>query len=228
MPKLLAFLSRTLFSFYILFLLAMVAPAQTPVSDFRDVISSKDVTLHDVSGNGSSTGSALTGYLVNRTDRKIAINVNLREPQFFINSGPRQNMFALQVYEKDGGYFSNSEHSFIIIEPRGRLDIVFNALCADFERGNPTSADSFKLGGTAAELRTVLSNIAEHYRTKPDRDDLLSASQAALWMTQGVSLTEIRKRFEVSTAQEQLALDIVESENNVESGQLFASVSSKM
>ena len=205
MPHKLSFPSRSILSFVLLFLLATISSGQTAVSDLLDAIASESVTLNKVSGNGNSTGSALTGVLVNNTDRSIAIKVNLRIPLFFVNNGPRQNMFALQVYEKDGSYVTDGENSFIELDPKGRLDVIFNALCADFERDNPTSLDSFKLGFDVPAYKSVLAKIAKQYETHPDDNDLLEAAQAALWMAQGVSITEIRKRFDVSDTQERLA-----------------------
>ena len=197
-------LSRT-----ILFLLACMCTsgslvAQITVSELRDEIEAGHVHLVSATGNGSSSGMAVTAYLINRTGAARRINVNLTRPIFLINSGRGQNMIAVQVYLSGGSYTSDGHRSFIILRPQARASVVFVAFCADFEEDNPTAADSFSLGNLPPSLGRVVSNVRAYMIANPDAD-AVAAGQAAIWLAQGLSIEEIRSRFEVTPSQERLA-----------------------
>ncbi len=178
--------------------------AQTVISDLRDEIDAGRVQLASVAGNGSSSGSAITAYLINETAKARRVDVNLSRPLFLVNSGSSQNMIAIQVYMSGGAYSSDGRRSFITLRPRVRTGVLFLAFCVDFDKDNPTERDSFSIGSVPPVLTPVMANIRAHL-TANTNADVTSAAQAAVWLAQGKSIGEIRSKFPVTSAEERLA-----------------------
>ena len=103
-----------------------------------------------------------------------------------------------------GRYQSDGRRSFISLKPKLRTLVEFVAYCVDFEKDNPTKADTFVIDTKPSNLDAVLRAINVHSRLHPD-EDITSAAQAAIWLAQGVSIEDIRTKFEVSRSDEMLA-----------------------
>lgn len=178
--------------------------AQSAIKDLQDELDSGQVVLISASGNGSSTGTVISGYLENRSTVSKRININFKQPLFLINSGRGQNMVSLQIYLSDGGYTSDGTNEWIALAARSKTSVKFLAFCVDFEKENPTYSDRFSIGTTPTGIRYVLMNIRSYILAHPD-EDIGAAGQAALWMAQGISMSKIRAKFDVSYSEEQLA-----------------------
>jgi len=70
----------------------------------QQLVDSGAVRLESVRGNGSSTGTALEGTLVNTTARALKIDIDISPAMFFKNRGAGQNMFVRQVLGPKGEY----------------------------------------------------------------------------------------------------------------------------
>jgi hypothetical protein len=178
--------------------------AQSPITDLHDEIDAARVRLVLAAGNGSSSGSAVTAVLVNETSALKRVDVNLARPIFLRNSGRGQNMVAVQVFLRDGGYTSDGRRAFIALRPSARTSVVFEAYCVDFAKDNPAETDRFTISSVPPDLVRVLANIRAHLSADPSADVVVPA-QAAIWLAQGISMREIRERFDVSVAEERLA-----------------------
>ncbi len=178
--------------------------AQTAISDLRDEIDAGRVQLVSVAGNGSSSGTAITAYLINETATARRVDINLSRPLFLVNAGSSQNMIAIQMYLSGGAYSLDGRRSFITLRPRVRTGVLFVAFCVDFDKDNPTERDRFSIGSVPPVLAPVMANIRAHL-TANTNADVTAAAQAAVWLVQGKSIGEIRSRFPVTTAEERLA-----------------------
>jgi hypothetical protein len=54
----------------------------------------------------------------------------------------------------------------------------------------------------------VLERVRAYHRVNP-KENIVAATQAALWLVQGVSLDEIRTKFSISAAEAQLARQFI-------------------
>ncbi len=113
-------------------------------------------------------------------------------------------MIASQVYNSNGSYLSDGKRSFISIKPKRKAKINFVAYCADFGKDNPGSNESFNISESPESLKTVMRNITNHARQNPNADITVSA-QVAVWLAQGESSSEIRKKFKFTSRDESLA-----------------------
>ena len=178
--------------------------AQGNISDLANEIASGRVVLNSATGNGSSSGSAVDGFLVNQADAEIRIDVYLSRPIYLVNSGRGQNMVAAQVYLGGGRYQSVGRRSFITLRPRVRTNVRFTAYCADFDRENPARSDGFSIGVMPENLTRVMANIRSYSVANPDVDITVPA-QVAIWLAQGESAQEIRSKFPLTPADDRLA-----------------------
>jgi hypothetical protein len=178
--------------------------AQAPLRDLTLEVSQGRVELRSLTGNGSSSGAAIEGELTNLSSNTIAVSVNLAEPIFLVNNGSAQNMVVSAIYPASGSYRRDSRGSFLQIGAKASIRVILIAYCADFEKENPGSQDRFQLSPLPENLRPVMRKILNYARRSPDQD-ITGAAQAALWIVQGVDVTEIRRRFPVSVADERLA-----------------------
>jgi hypothetical protein len=178
--------------------------AQTDVYDLVTEIERGNVQLESITGNGSSSGAALYGYLVNQTNSEKRINVFLTNALYFLNRSARQNMIATQVYLRDGGYYSDGNNNFINLEPNQRLPIYLYSYCADFEKDNPEKGDSFQISSLPKDYLEIVNRIRHLENENPDRD-YMAAGQVALWLKNGATINEIRERFEFTQNDETIA-----------------------
>ena len=98
--------------------LGVNAAAQTTISDLSAEVESRRVQLESMAGNGGSSGTVITGYLVNEATTPIRIDVNLSRPLFLVNRGSSQNMVATGVYLSSGEYSTDGRRSFITLRQK--------------------------------------------------------------------------------------------------------------
>ena len=166
------------------------------VRQLGDLLSNDTVTL-TASGNGSSSGFAVMGFLKNNTQGEIRINVTIDGGLYFINSGKGQNMLAVQIFLSDGGYASDGTKNFLILPSRSNIPVVLDAYCADFDLDNPSSKESFKIASMPSAIKTIASKMSKYTADNFDSDsDYTTATQLALWRSQGKTRTEISKKFD--------------------------------
>lgn len=182
--------------------------AQTAISDLRDEIDAGRVQLVSVAGNGSSSGTAITAYLLNETATVKRVDVNLSRPLFLVNTGSSQNMIGIQVYLSDGAYSRDGRRSYITLRPRVRTGVLFVAFCVDFDKDNPSERDRFSIGTVPPVLAPVMANIRGYISENPNVD-VTVAAQAAVWLAQKKSIGEIRSRFPVTSSEERLARQFI-------------------
>lgn len=186
------------------------ALAQAPISDLQTEIDSGRISVVSLLGNGNSSGMAIEGAIRNSTERSIRIATNLSRPIYLSNrsSSKSQNMIAFGLYGRDGGYYDDGTTSYIDVPANQSLDVSFIAYCADYEKENPSSSDSFSISEVPANLARAASQIAEYKRNNPD-EDIVVAAQIALWFAQGLSSKEIQTTFPFSAADEAKAIVII-------------------
>ncbi len=180
------------------------APEHREIVDLHDEFDDGHVVLTSASGNGSSSGSAVTGQLVANTTSALRVSVSLRRPIYLANSGRGQSMIALQVYMSDNRYTSDGTTAFITLPPGAATPVVFVAFCMDFEKDNPTARDRLSVSQVPSAILPVVANVNQYLATNPDAD-VTSAAQTAIWLAQGVNIRTIRSRFTVTAADEALA-----------------------
>ena len=175
--------------------------------DFVDEINTGKLSLINARGNGASSGNAIEGHLINNTPNKKRINIDLSRPLYFFNSGEGQNMLATKIVARDGSYYSDGKSSFIEINPKERQAITFIAYCVDFNKNNPTSNESLSIKSIPSNLRKLFNGIIV------SKENNIVAIQLALWLAQGISIEEIKKRFNFSYADEILAKKLIKQYN---------------
>ncbi len=184
------------------------ASAQTTINDLFSEIEGGRVQLESVTGNGGSSGTVINGYLVNEAAAAKRIDVNLSRPLFLINRGSSQNMVVTGVYLSGGQYSTDGRRSFIALRPKSRTAVTFVAYCADFDKDNPSERDRFAVGSIPPVLEPVMANIRAYVIANPGAD-VTVAAQAAIWLVQRKSISEIRTRFPVTPAEERLARNFI-------------------
>lgn len=140
------------------------------------------------------------------TAKRIA--VNLPRPLFLVNQGLSQNMVATGVYLSSGQYSTDGRRPFITLRPKSRTAVIFVAYCVDFDKDNPSVRDRFTVGSIPPVIEPVLTNIRAYVIANP-KADITVAAQAAVWLVQGKSISEIRTRFPVTPAEERLAKSFI-------------------
>jgi len=198
---------RLLTGLFLLFATLVCNAQNRGFGSLQAEISAGRVQLSDIAGTGGSTGTVITARLANKTGAEVRILVDLAEPLFFVNAGPSQNMIATRVYLDGGRYVSDGKQNFIVIGARSSQRIVFLAFCADFGKDNPSPEDRFSVSAAPSELRPVMARISNFLQRNPKAlmSDLTVAAQAAIWLVQGASLSDINAKFPVSSTQAQLA-----------------------
>jgi hypothetical protein len=184
------------------------AHAQNGVLDLRNAIDAQQVRLVSVRGNGSSSGSSLSGYLENLTHSSIRIGTHFVKPIFLANSGAGQNMLATQVYGHDGTYYPDGSTGYISVPVRGRLQVQIIAYCVDFERDNPSNTETLRRAEIPARIRSIADKITRFERRNPTLDTTV-ASQIALWISQDIPEKDILERFRYSDEDRRIAQQIM-------------------
>jgi hypothetical protein len=187
--------------------------AQREVEDLTAALDRGYVTIEETSGTGASSGPAMHAYLVNQRETEIILDISLKQPMFFRNRGRGQNMIAIKVYLRGGRYQSDGSRSFISLEPKLRTPVQFIAYCFDFDRDNPSNAerlvpDASSVNPLLASLLPLFGSIRNYESSHPNQD-ITVAAQVAVWLDQGISIEDVRTKFEVSQAQETLAREFL-------------------
>lgn len=188
----------------VFFGLSVALYAQTPLKDLAAELDAKRIALESPTGNGASSGNAVEGYLVNQNSEEVHIDISFVRPLFMRNRGLGQNMVATRVLLAGGRYVSDGKRSFISLKPKERTPVEFVAYCVDFEKDNPTRTDSFSLETSPPSLDHVVKAIIDYSRHNPFKD-ITAAAQAAIWLADGISIENIRTKFNVSPSDEILA-----------------------
>ena len=161
----------------------------------NDAVEQGRVAIESVTGSGGSSGTVLNGVVVNATPLAQRILVHLHAPLFFRNRGAAQNMVATQVYGRDGSYWQQTDGKpYIEVAAGSRLPVTFVAYCVDFDKDNPSAADTFDVIPVPQAVEKVMQQITV-YETANRDDDTTRASQLALWVAQGHSLATIGEKF---------------------------------
>lgn len=181
---------------------------QEVVEDLAAALDRGHVALEAASGNGASSGLAVDAYLINQRNTEVSLDVSLRQPLFLRNRGRGQNMFVIKVYLQGGGYLSDGFRSFISLQPKRRTPVQFIAYCADFDKDNPSATEEFVRDVSPVSLLPLLQSISNYKLSHPDQDVTIAA-QTAIWLAQGVSIEEVRTKFEVNRSQELLAREFL-------------------
>jgi ureidoglycolate hydrolase len=184
--------------------LSVSAQAQIAVKDLGSVIEEGKVRFIEIRGTDASSGASVEAALENLTDTVLNINVYMAKPMFFINRGKGQNMAALQVYLSDGSYKTYGTQSFISLRPRQRENVIFIAYCANFEKDNPSTSETFTIGELPQSLKKVLTNITQYAKKYPD-EDITTAAQIAVWYAMGWSSKDISEKFAFTEEDDKLA-----------------------
>lgn len=185
-----------------------VLSAQT-ISDLSTCLDSGIVDLIKANGTGASSGLSVRAKLVNRTKEKVYIDVSLKKPLYLLNSGAGQSMIASQVYIGSGEYTTDGKRRFIIIDEADTIDIGFIAYCADFDKENPSSEESFAVNKLPDKLKIVMEKI-RLFSNKNPNTDFTKAAQLAIWLKFGIKTEEIQTKFPYDSEDYLLALKFIE------------------
>ena len=191
-------------------LLAESLLAQVGLNDLMSDIEAGRVSLISTCGNGNSSGGAIEGSLKNETMKKRHFATNLSPPLYFKNNGSGQDMVATKVFLEDGGYFTDGFQSYITVGPFKQKGILFIAYCIEFDKDNPTANDSFYIKKMPLELEVMFEKISEYAVDNPETD-LTLVTQVAIWLKQGKTMGEIRKRFDLTPTEEEEAKRIFQN-----------------
>lgn len=175
-----------------------------PVADLSDLVSSGTISLVRANGNGSASGNAIDALFRNNTDSPIDVDVYLRQPVLFRNSGVGQNMIASMIVGADGSYVRKSDRHVVTLLPREEFNASVVAYCADFEKDNPLASESFSVEQAPLHLAPVIARINAHARSNPNANPTVAA-QLAIWMAQGEQPDVIAEKYPFTFEDEQLA-----------------------
>lgn len=181
---------------------------QEVVEDLAAALDRGHVALEAASGTGASSGFAVDAYLINQRNTEVSLDVSLRQPLFLRNRGRGQNMFVIKVHLQGGSYLSDGLRSFISLQPRRRTPVQFLAYCADFDKDNPSKIEELVRDASPVSLLPLLQFISNYQSSHPNQD-ITTAAQTAIWLAQGVSIEEVRTKFEVNRDQELLAREFL-------------------
>jgi hypothetical protein len=198
---------KILAAFLVLVFVPGAAAAQT-VRDLGEVLRGNQAVLR-VSGNGSSSGTAVEGYLTSSAARPLRIHINIAEGLYLANSGGGQNMVAVQIFLGDGSFYGGGRLSFIEIQPGKRTPVMMVAFCADFERPNPSARETFTVAAMPASIKAIAAKIAGFTASNP-MEDLTVPAQLALWFSQGETPESVAEKFGFSASDEEAARKIME------------------
>lgn len=178
-------------------------------TDLSDLITSGAVLLVKARGNGAASGNSIDAILRNNTSRRIDVDIYMRKPLFLRNNGVGQNMIALKFYGADGSYMQKDGRSVVTLLPNTDFNSSMVAYCADFEKENPTSNESFSIDEPPTKLVPVISRIIEYIKANPDAN-VTVAAQLAIWLAQGEGLSEIARKYEFTNDDKTLAYSFIQ------------------
>jgi hypothetical protein len=169
--------------------------SERPLSELNDVLENGQASL-TANGNGGSSGMVVNGHLRNVTSGELRVNIAINRGIYFKNSGAGQNMIATRIYLKGGRYYSDGSRKFIVLQAQENAEVSFIAFCANLERSNPSSEESFSSDTMPAELQTLAPKINRYLDEHPADENQNTVAQLALWRSQGKTRNEIEKHFE--------------------------------
>ena len=171
--------------------------SQSKVIDINTALSNRAVALTNIKATGGSTGSVVNAILRNNTSAAIRVGVTVREGLYLVNSGKGQNMVALQVFERNNGlrYNEDDEGRFIEIPANNSIPVSFNAICAEFDKDNPSISDIFTLSSIPFQVRSILTRISRYLSNNFDSE--LTPAQIAFWRMYDLSRNRPLSRKEI-------------------------------
>lgn len=178
------------------------------VRELSEAVSSGDVAL-TASGNGSSSGAAIIGVLTNNTSSEIRINVTLTSGVYLRNSGLGQNMVGTQIFLSDGGYMESGTARFIRLTSNSKTSVMIIGFCADFDRDNPSTAETFSIAPMPTHLQSISDKISRYLNDNFDDDPVIPV-QLALWHSLGESRSHINEKFDFDDSDWELAVRIMD------------------
>ncbi|MDR0450265.1 MAG: hypothetical protein LBH26_03270 [Treponema sp.] len=168
--------------------------ADKPLQELNDILKNGQAAL-TARGNGGSSGMVINGYLRNTTSAEIWLDTFINRGIYLINSGAGQNMLATRIYLRGGQYYSDGSREFIILPAREDVEVSFIAFCANLERSNPSSEESFSSDAMPAELQAMAAKINRYMDEHPSGENQSTVAQLALWRSQGKTRNEIGEHF---------------------------------
>jgi hypothetical protein len=172
----------------------LFAQTSSSVRELNDLLRDGQVILR-VNGNGGSSGMVIDGFLRNSNSGELWIDIDIKQGLYLKNSGAGQNMVATQIYLEGGRYSFDGSRNFIVLSPREDAAVSLVAFCANLERDNPSSEESFIRDVMPQELQTMAENINRYMREHPDDENVVVVAQLALWRSQGKTMDEIGEHF---------------------------------
>jgi hypothetical protein len=186
---------KVIFIFVIVFgAVNLFAQTTASVQELDDAVNNGQVAL-TANGNGGSSGMVINGFLRNLTSGELRININIDRGVYLVNSGSGQNMVGTRIYHSGGRYFSNGSQEFIVLQPQANVEVTFMAFCADLERDNPSSEESFSIGAMPSGIRTIAAKINRYLEEHSDDGNAGIVAQLALWQSQNKTRSEIMEHF---------------------------------
>jgi hypothetical protein len=85
---------------------------------------------------------------------------------------------------------------------------MFIAFCADFERDNPSSDETFSSAAMPSGIQTISSKISRYMADKFDEDSVIPI-QLALWRSRGQSRSAIFEKFDFDDSDWEIATRII-------------------
>jgi len=197
-------------------LLCVVLPAMNVVSQTAKTVpvqlsvalSSGNVTLTARGDNYSSGMGAVVGTLRNNTSVELNINVSITEGLYLRNTGAGQNMVATGVFLKGGRFSRIGANRFIKVSAGANVEIEIEAFCADMDRANPASTESFSTEAIPSAIVAISSSISRYIADNFELDLTLPV-QIAVWRTQGHSQAEISAKLSFTGADWEIATTII-------------------
>lgn len=143
---------------------------------------------------------AIKGTLRNNTSAEIRVNVVMTDGIYFTNSSSSaQNMVAVQILDFEFGYYTSGNQYYIPLSPQKTEEINLIAFCANFDRDNPSSEQTFRSSAMPPELRAISAKISRYHADHMTTTEVMvKATQIALWRIQDWTREEIELQYEVT------------------------------
>jgi hypothetical protein len=146
----------------------------------------------EITGSGGSTGDVILLHVKRRVARLLRLVLTegtvLRSLDATV-----QNMLAAAIKGEMVGTSKYRPTSVIDLQDDHQHTYVIEAYCLDFDRDNPSSSSKFAVAEPDARSR-LLVGAARKAKLGPD------AIQAAIWLDNSVSESDIQERFPISSA----------------------------
>ncbi|MCL2800446.1 MAG: hypothetical protein FWD28_01625 [Treponema sp.] len=176
------------------FTLAGAFAQQEPrIRQLDELIRSGEVSI-SATGNGASSGLALTGTIKNNTSGAVYINSNTNGLFMRNNNGQAQNMLVTSVYFRNTGYYAAYNSRFILVKPNELIEVIYQAYCLNMDRDSPQANETLTFESMPRELSDIAAKITRFIAAYPNQDNR-KAVQVFLWLQQGHNDQDIARYF---------------------------------